>query len=430
MWPTDGRSSTESRRSSKRKTCGDDDTTTDDTEHTPRERHKKRRDISQDSAVLSIAKPRSARQTLSPELGDGHLPIAKVVERSGTPISPRPRNAATPLFVTQEEMGGFAQSPLSQPHVPVDQLNDDLEFIGTLERNSHEQPYQVTESSQDTPIEDSRPPGLISTADPDGRATSLLHPMPSGKNTRPLAYSRPSKDHTNIPTAVRATSEDKLGPTRDAQPMLARESIQITHAQIMPTAAGAATSTPAWREVQATPTPPPAPAPVSTAIRTPTSESHTSLPLEAKAGSHPRSTFEPENNSKPISKIQVRYSIITSRIPRLVKHHWPIETLSSKSVQTVFDEVSRFTSKKNIQQIDFKLETDSQGESRCLVKRNDSHCYDGMMEDFSYEMINDINVSGNMTFRILLEPDPGKEGGVGVPESQAGFVVDNRRLVF
>ena len=106
--------------------------------------------------------------------------------------------------------------------------------------------------------------------------------------------------------------------------------------------------------------------------------------------------------------IEIRYSIIASRSPRLVKRHWPIQSLSEKTVRTLFVEVSKFTSKPDIQRIVFKLNL-SQADSEYTVQKDDQRTFEAMKDDFADDIMADWKGNGTTKFSIWLEPDPTEE---------------------
>lgn len=431
-WATDGRSSTESQNSAKGNTYDDDDTT--DNEYTPRKRHKRRKDKSYDSSKLSTVKSRPARHTPTPEQDDRHTLAARKIGSGFVTVSPRPRKAPASLFVTQENMGAFAQSPLSQTYVSADQVpDDDLDYIGPLESNGQKQSSQDDETTEDDTVEDSRPPEPAPTSDPERRRPSLSPPALRGRSIRPLPYSRPGavdKARADMPIARLAMSEDRSELTRDAQSIRAHDTVPMTRdAQVTVPAPRALEPAPSMREVRATPTPPPAPA--ANAMPTPTAEFDTALPSRVIRETSPeKSPTHPKLGSQIQLQPEVRYFVITSRSPRVIKHRWSIESLSSKSLKTIFKEVAMFKPKSNIQEINFKLETSRGGESNYMIRQDASRIFDEMIDDFANDIMNDIEMTGNTTFRIWLEPDPGKDEAGETSEAKASFAGDNRRIVF
>ena len=107
--------------------------------------------------------------------------------------------------------------------------------------------------------------------------------------------------------------------------------------------------------------------------------------------------------------IDIRYSIIASRIPRLVKRNWPIQSLSGKTVGNLFEEVSKFTSKPDIQRIVFTLNL-SQADSEYTIQKDDHRTFEAMKDDFADDITADWRENGIIKFSIWLEPDPTEEG--------------------
>ena len=123
-------------------------------------------------------------------------------------------------------------------------------------------------------------------------------------------------------------------------------------------------------------------------------------------------TPEPAQDDPPTPvtdiAIEIRYSIIASRIPRFVKRHWPILSLSGKTVRNLFDEVSKFTSKPDIQRIVFKLNL-SQADSEYTIHKDDHRTFETMKDDFADDIMADWKQNGTAKFSIWLEPDPAEE---------------------
>ena len=122
---------------------------------------------------------------------------------------------------------------------------------------------------------------------------------------------------------------------------------------------------------------------------------------------------EPAHNDPPPQitdiAIEIRYSIIASRIPRLVKRHWRIRSLSGKTVRNLFEEVSNITSKPDIQRIDFRLNL-SQADSEYTIRKDDHHTFEAMKDEFADDIMTDWKENGITKFIIWLEPDPTEEG--------------------
>lgn len=103
--------------------------------------------------------------------------------------------------------------------------------------------------------------------------------------------------------------------------------------------------------------------------------------------------------------VEIRYSIIASRSPRFIKRNWPIQSLTGKTVKTLFDEVEKAASKTNIQRIDFKLNL-SNADSEYTVQRDDTRIFEAMKDDFADDIVADWHENRNTKFSIWLEPDP------------------------
>jgi hypothetical protein len=129
---------------------------------------------------------------------------------------------------------------------------------------------------------------------------------------------------------------------------------------------------------------------------------HLSLAMKTSVPEPPK---EAQSHPPATSGIDIRYFIIMSQIPRPVKQRWDIQSLSGKSVENVFEEVSRFTSKPDIQRIDFKLKL-APADSKSSIKCNDSKAFENMKEDFADDIMADVRDKGNTKFTIWLEPDP------------------------
>ena len=141
-------------------------------------------------------------------------------------------------------------------------------------------------------------------------------------------------------------------------------------------------------------------------------------------------TPEPAQDDPPLQStdiaIDIRYSIIASRIPRLVKRHWPIRSLSGKTVRNLFEEVSRFTSKPDIQRIVFKLNL-SQADSEYTIQKDDHRTFEAMKDEFADDIMVDWKQNGTTKFSIWLEPDPTEEDNNMNPGASGVLNVDEGR---
>ena len=124
--------------------------------------------------------------------------------------------------------------------------------------------------------------------------------------------------------------------------------------------------------------------------------------------------------------IDIRYSIIASRVPRLVKRNWPIRSLSGKTVRTLFEEVSKFTSKPDIQRIVFTLNL-SQADSEYTIQKDDQRTFEAMKDGFADDIMADWKENGITKFSIWLEPDPTEEGNQMNYGASGGLNMDEGR---
>ncbi|KAL2038213.1 hypothetical protein N7G274_009161 [Stereocaulon virgatum] len=104
-------------------------------------------------------------------------------------------------------------------------------------------------------------------------------------------------------------------------------------------------------------------------------------------------------------EIEIRYSIIVSRSPRFIKRNWPIQSLTGKTVKTLFDEVAKAASKTDIQRIDFKLSL-TNADSEYTIERNDARTFEAMKHEFADDIMADWQANDNTKFSIWVEPDP------------------------
>ncbi len=141
-------------------------------------------------------------------------------------------------------------------------------------------------------------------------------------------------------------------------------------------------------------------------------------------------TPEPAQDDPPLQStdnaIEIRYSIIASRIPRLVKRHWPVRSLSGKTVRNLFEEVSKFTSKPDIQRIVFKLNL-SQADSEYTIQEDDHRTFEAMKDEFADDIMADWKENGTTKFSIWLEPDPAEEANQMDSGTSGVFNVDEGR---
>ena len=139
---------------------------------------------------------------------------------------------------------------------------------------------------------------------------------------------------------------------------------------------------------------------------------HDSLPSQTSRGTGLATPEPAQDDPQPQITdiaIDIRYSIIASRIPRLIKRNWPIQSLSGKTVRNVFEEVSKFTSKPDIQCIVFTLNL-SQADSEYTIQKDDNRTLEAMKDGFADDITADWRENGITKFSIWLEPDPTEEG--------------------
>ena len=125
--------------------------------------------------------------------------------------------------------------------------------------------------------------------------------------------------------------------------------------------------------------------------------------------------------------IKIRYSIIASRHPRLTKIRWPNCSLTEKPINVLFDEVAAFTSKKDIERIEFRLIT-SGSDSRVGITRDQNDVYEDMKKEFAQE-VRDNAKRGNLEFDLWIEPDP-TDMGASESESHVDMATDGVDLAF
>ena len=111
--------------------------------------------------------------------------------------------------------------------------------------------------------------------------------------------------------------------------------------------------------------------------------------------------------NRPAAKpsIQVRFSIIKSRTPKLSKRYWENGALHNKTVDTLFAEISTLVGRRGIERISFQLKAEG-SESEYVVARGDETTFADMRVAFSEEIKADKRATGNTRFEIWVEPDP------------------------
>ena len=156
---------------------------------------------------------------------------------------------------------------------------------------------------------------------------------------------------------------------------------------------------------------------------------HDSVPSQTSRGTGLATPEPAQDDPQPqITNIaiDIRYSIIASRNPRLVKRNWPIQSLSGKTVRNLFEEVSKFTSKPDIQRIVFTLNL-SQADSEYTIQRDDHRTFEAMKDDFADDIMADWRENGITKFSIWLEPDPMEEGNQMNPGASGVLDVNEGR---
>ena len=98
---------------------------------------------------------------------------------------------------------------------------------------------------------------------------------------------------------------------------------------------------------------------------------------------------------------KIRYTVIKSRKPELFKMRWAINSLSSKTVESLFAQVEAFIPQQNIQKLFASLYT-SEGRSEYTLMRNDPQSFAEMLDDFSEDLTMDLNKTGNTVSTLSL----------------------------
>lgn len=153
---------------------------------------------------------------------------------------------------------------------------------------------------------------------------------------------------------------------------------------------------------------------------------HDSVPSQTSRGTGLASPEPAQDDPQPQITdiaIDIRYSIIASRMPRLIKRNWPIKSLCGKTVRNLFEEVSKFTSKPDIQRIVFTLNL-SQADSEYTIGKDDHRTFEAMKDDFADDIMADWKENGITKFSIWLEPDPTEEGNQRNPGASGVLSVD------
>ena len=136
---------------------------------------------------------------------------------------------------------------------------------------------------------------------------------------------------------------------------------------------------------------------------------------------------EPPQPRESRPAVIIRYYVILARTPRLMKDRWWECSLTGKSIDVLFDEVSRFTSEAPVERIDFTLISDN-SDVRFGISRSQSELYEEMKEDFSREIKKELG-KGNMDFEIWVEPNPARSVAMEA-NRQAGRVANADNVGF
>ena len=105
------------------------------------------------------------------------------------------------------------------------------------------------------------------------------------------------------------------------------------------------------------------------------------------------------------SALQIRYTIITSRVPRFSRLIWGAGGLSGKSMDSLCDEIAVLIGRPISRCISFNLNL-SEGDVSFVVERSNPDAFEEMREIFTEEIKNDRKNNSNKKFEITLEPDP------------------------
>ena len=106
------------------------------------------------------------------------------------------------------------------------------------------------------------------------------------------------------------------------------------------------------------------------------------------------------------SGLQIRYTIIKSRVPRFSRLIWGAGGLSGKSMDSLCDEVAALIGRPITRCISFNLSL-SEGDIGFVVERGTPGAFEEMRDIFTEEIRNDKKGKNkNTRFEITLEPDP------------------------
>ena len=115
------------------------------------------------------------------------------------------------------------------------------------------------------------------------------------------------------------------------------------------------------------------------------------------------------NQSLSDPTARIVYMVVVSRTPKVVIRQWQNGILAQKSLDTLFNEISTFTSKKDVQRIEVTLNT-SRRKLNHFVDRGDDRMYDAVKAKLKKKIKKDTRSSGNSKIvEIRFEPNPRTE---------------------
>lgn len=111
--------------------------------------------------------------------------------------------------------------------------------------------------------------------------------------------------------------------------------------------------------------------------------------------------------ARPAGKpaVQVVYTVIISRVPRIQEVQWVKGSLVGLSLDALFDKITILTGRTNIQRISFLLKT-SRKDLILFASRDDPQTFDNVRNRLTSEIKSDVKENFNTEFEINLEPDP------------------------
>ena len=133
-----------------------------------------------------------------------------------------------------------------------------------------------------------------------------------------------------------------------------------------------------------------------------------SVPALATQSTRPSLPTSNQTPARP--SIQVRYTIIKSREPKVSKLYWDNGALQNKTVAMLFAEISTLVGRTSIERIGFQLIA-SASEFEYVITRGDENVFADMCDAFSKDIKADRKATGNTQFEIWVEPDPVKPHG-------------------